>query len=223
MFRFPRRRIALPGFRRELAVLPQVAERVSLPVPVPTMVSHDDDPVEPWPFTGARLVPGRELAETALAGERRAAAAVGRFLRELHAPGRVRWSVWICPWTPCNAHRRALVWTRRVGSTVILCRKERGGPIRASNGCSTRLRTWMHQWGNRLWFTETFTCGMSCSTPRASSKASSIGAMHVWRTPPWTSPLLTAPSRAERGRRSSPGTGRLTLSGGCERGLWQSD
>jgi aminoglycoside phosphotransferase (APT) family kinase protein len=88
VFRFPRRRIALPGGQRELAVLPQVAERLSLPVPVPTLVSHDDDPVEPWPFTGARLIPGTELAETALPGERRgaAAAAVGRFLRELHAP-----------------------------------------------------------------------------------------------------------------------------------------
>ena len=87
VFRFPRRRIALAGFRRELAVLPRLASRLPIPIPVPTLVSLDDDPVEPWPFAGARLLPGVELAETGLPDEGRLAAAadVGRFLRELHA------------------------------------------------------------------------------------------------------------------------------------------
>jgi aminoglycoside phosphotransferase (APT) family kinase protein len=87
VFRFPRRRLAVPGFRRELAVLPRIATRLPLPVPEPEFVSADDDPVDPWPFAGARLLPGRELADTGLPdGERRAAAAaVGAFLRELHA------------------------------------------------------------------------------------------------------------------------------------------
>ncbi len=86
VFRFPRRQLAVPGFRRELAVLPRIATRLPLPVPEPEFVA-DDDPVDPWPFAGARLLPGRELADTGLPdGERRAAAAaVGAFLRQLHA------------------------------------------------------------------------------------------------------------------------------------------
>jgi aminoglycoside phosphotransferase (APT) family kinase protein len=87
VFRFPRRQLAVPGFRRELAVLPRIATRLPLPVPEPEFVADDDDPVDPWPFAGARLLPGRELADTGLPdGERRAAAAaVGAFLRQLHA------------------------------------------------------------------------------------------------------------------------------------------
>jgi aminoglycoside phosphotransferase (APT) family kinase protein len=86
-FRFPRRAIALPGFRRELAVLPRLAASLPLPVPVPELVASDDDPVEPWPFAGARFLPGRELAETGLPDDARvpAARAVGDFLRTLHS------------------------------------------------------------------------------------------------------------------------------------------
>ena len=87
VFRFPRRQLAVPGLRRELAVLPWIVTRLPLPVPEPEFVADDDDPVDPWPFAGSRLLPGRELADTGLPdGERRtAAAAVGAFLRELHA------------------------------------------------------------------------------------------------------------------------------------------
>jgi aminoglycoside phosphotransferase (APT) family kinase protein len=47
-------------------------------------------PAYPWPFWGARLLPGQELAEADLRDARRAAAAaqVGEFLRALHDP---RW------------------------------------------------------------------------------------------------------------------------------------
>ena len=85
VFRFPRREMALPGFRRELAVLPRIAARLPLPVPVPEVVG-DDDAADPWPFTGARLLPGRELAEAGLSDADRAgvAAEVGAFLRALH-------------------------------------------------------------------------------------------------------------------------------------------
>jgi aminoglycoside phosphotransferase (APT) family kinase protein len=88
VFRFPRRAVALPGFRRELTVLPRLAPLLPLPVPVPELIAADeDDP--PWPFTGARLLPGRELAEAALPDSKRtaAAAALGMFLRVLHHPG----------------------------------------------------------------------------------------------------------------------------------------
>jgi aminoglycoside phosphotransferase (APT) family kinase protein len=90
-FRFPRRAIALPGVRREIAVLPAIAPLLPLPVPVPEVVGSDGDPDGPWPFTGARLLPGRELAGSRLPDTARvpAATASGAFLRELHSP-RVR-------------------------------------------------------------------------------------------------------------------------------------
>jgi aminoglycoside phosphotransferase (APT) family kinase protein len=88
VFRFPRRAIALPGFTRELAVLPAVAARLPLPVPAPVWVATDDDAAEPWPFAGARLLPGTELADAALPDADRApaAAVLGRFLAVLHHP-----------------------------------------------------------------------------------------------------------------------------------------
>ena len=87
-FRFPRRAVALPGVRRELAVLPRIAPLLPLPVPVPEVVGSAGDPAEPWPFTGARLLPGRELADAELGDLARvsAASATGAFLRALHSP-----------------------------------------------------------------------------------------------------------------------------------------
>ena len=86
-FRFPRRAIALPGIRREIAVLPAIAPALPLAVPVPELVGTDRHPQDPWPFTGARLIPGRELAETDRDQPRTAAAAaLGAFLRVLHGP-----------------------------------------------------------------------------------------------------------------------------------------
>ena len=87
-FRFPRRAVALPGVRREIAVLPRIAPLLPLPVPVPEVVGSDGEPSEPWPFTGARLLPGRELADAGPADGARvpAAAATGAFLRALHSP-----------------------------------------------------------------------------------------------------------------------------------------
>lgn len=87
VFRFPRRQIAVPGFVREIAALPRLAGLLPLPVPVPELVARDDDPDDPWPFAGARLLPGRELADAGLPDDARhgAAAALGTFLRRLHA------------------------------------------------------------------------------------------------------------------------------------------
>jgi aminoglycoside phosphotransferase (APT) family kinase protein len=87
VFRFPRREVAVPLMDRELAVLPGLAPRVPLPVPVPELVGHPADGY-PWPFWGARLVPGVELAEARLADDMREALAgqVGTFLRVLHDP-----------------------------------------------------------------------------------------------------------------------------------------
>jgi aminoglycoside phosphotransferase (APT) family kinase protein len=90
LFRFPRREIAIPGVRREIAVLPRLAARLPLPVPDPQFVGQPS-PRYPWPFFGARLLPGGELADSGLADAQRAeaAASVGHFLRILHDPGLV--------------------------------------------------------------------------------------------------------------------------------------
>ena len=87
-FRFPRRAMALAGVRREIAVLPVIAPMLPLPIPSPVYVGTDDHPHDPWPFFGARLVPGTELARSMLPETSRAPAAeaAGLFLRRLHAP-----------------------------------------------------------------------------------------------------------------------------------------
>ena len=86
-FRFPRRQIAIPGVRRELAVLPRLAPLISIPIPVPTFVGQQSERF-PWPFFGTRLLPGNEIADAELSDEARVAVGVelGRFLRHLHAP-----------------------------------------------------------------------------------------------------------------------------------------
>ena len=86
LFRFPRREIALDGVGRELRVLPLLAPQLPLPVPEPLFVGAAG-PAFPWPFFGAAVIPGRELAEAQLDDRGRAALArpLGVFLRALHA------------------------------------------------------------------------------------------------------------------------------------------
>ncbi|GGL03477.1 phosphotransferase [Planomonospora parontospora] len=86
-FRFPRRAVALPGVEREIATLPILAARLPLVLPVPARVGRPSG-AYPWPFWGAELIPGEELAEADLSeeGRVRAAAGLGAFLHALHAP-----------------------------------------------------------------------------------------------------------------------------------------
>lgn len=90
LFRFPRRQVAVPGVQREIAVLPRLAPRLPLPIPDPQFAGQPSARY-PWPFFGARLLPGTELADAGLADSERgpAAASVGAFLRALHDPGLV--------------------------------------------------------------------------------------------------------------------------------------
>lgn len=85
-FRFPLRAIAIPGFERELEVLPRLAPLLPLPVPLPVFVG---EPVAdyPWPFFGCKLLPGAEAGEAALDDDARLAVGLelARFLRTLHA------------------------------------------------------------------------------------------------------------------------------------------
>jgi aminoglycoside phosphotransferase (APT) family kinase protein len=87
LFRFPRREIAVPGVMREIAVLPKLAARLPLPVPDPKFAGQPSARY-PWPFFGARLLPGTELADAGLTDTELApaAVAVGEFLRVLHDP-----------------------------------------------------------------------------------------------------------------------------------------
>lgn len=86
-FRFPRRAVVVPGTELELAVLPRVAELLPLPVPAPVHVGRPEKRF-PWPFYGARLLPGAEIGEAALSDRDRGRLArpLARALRTLHAP-----------------------------------------------------------------------------------------------------------------------------------------
>jgi aminoglycoside phosphotransferase (APT) family kinase protein len=86
-FRFPRRRVALAGVRREMALLPRLAP--SLPLAIPD-AAYPGAPTNefPWPWFGSRIVEGREIADCEpLTDTQRMALAVelAGFLRALHA------------------------------------------------------------------------------------------------------------------------------------------
>ena len=105
-FRFPRRAIVLPGFRIELELLPLLAPLLPVAVPVPFHVGAPSEEF-PWPFAGARLIPGHEATGT---GDRAAlAVALARALRVLHAPATLEA---VGAGLPEDANRRADMQTR---------------------------------------------------------------------------------------------------------------
>jgi aminoglycoside phosphotransferase (APT) family kinase protein len=81
-FRFPRRAIAMPLIEREIELLPQLAPLLPLPIPVPTHIGRASAEF-PWPFFGAQLVPGREVADADVEPVT-FGAQLGAFLRDLH-------------------------------------------------------------------------------------------------------------------------------------------
>jgi aminoglycoside phosphotransferase (APT) family kinase protein len=85
LFRFPRREVVVPGFLRELELLPRLAPALPLPVPVVEVRGEPDERFR-WPWAGFRLLPGRELAEVEAddAARARHGRELGRFLRALH-------------------------------------------------------------------------------------------------------------------------------------------
>ncbi len=85
--RFPRRAVAVPGVQREIALLPRLAPRLPLPIPVPTLLGRPDDGY-PWPFVASPYLPGTEPAHAVLDDAARSALAIplAGFLRALHAP-----------------------------------------------------------------------------------------------------------------------------------------
>jgi aminoglycoside phosphotransferase (APT) family kinase protein len=85
-FRIPHREVAITGVERELAVLPELAPRLPLPVPLPVFVGEPADGY-PWPFFGAELLPGEEAGSAELDDDQRLEVALelARFLRALHS------------------------------------------------------------------------------------------------------------------------------------------
>ncbi|HET7784823.1 MAG TPA: phosphotransferase [Myxococcales bacterium] len=85
VFRFPRRKAAVPMIEAELRVLPRIAGRLPLPVPLPELRGAAGADF-PWPFAGHRLLQGVTADRAAPGPELRLAAAglLGRFLRALH-------------------------------------------------------------------------------------------------------------------------------------------
>jgi aminoglycoside phosphotransferase (APT) family kinase protein len=86
VFRFPRRRTWADLLEREIAVLPEVARHVPVPISAPTYVGL---PTEffPWHFAGYPLIAGSTACALALDDTERTALArpIGTFLRSLHA------------------------------------------------------------------------------------------------------------------------------------------
>ncbi len=82
VFRFVRRRIAVPLLERETSILPRIAAQLPLSVPHPKWVGR----VENWPFAGYRRLMGTPASDQVLDDSARCAAArpLGEFLRSLH-------------------------------------------------------------------------------------------------------------------------------------------
>jgi aminoglycoside phosphotransferase (APT) family kinase protein len=82
VFRFPRRAVVVPGLRREIAVLPGL--ELPLAVPRPELIG---EPAEgfPFPWCGARFLPGREPLGLSEAQRDRLGRPLAEFLRALHA------------------------------------------------------------------------------------------------------------------------------------------
>jgi len=86
VFRFPRRQIAVPTLQYEARLLPRIAARLPLPVPIPQFCGQPSQEY-PWPFSGYRLLPGHTASAAALDDSQRLGAAepIARFLRALHS------------------------------------------------------------------------------------------------------------------------------------------
>jgi aminoglycoside phosphotransferase (APT) family kinase protein len=86
VFRFPRRQVAVELLATEQRVLPAIAPRLPLAVPVPTMFGEAGDQFC-WPFSGYSMLPGRPACMAVLTPHQRenSAESLARFLATLHA------------------------------------------------------------------------------------------------------------------------------------------
>lgn len=86
IFRFPRRKIALPLLEAEWCALPKLAARLPLPIPIPKW-RGSPTPSFPWPFIGYRMIPGFTACYANLLEDERTSLAepIAQFLAKLHA------------------------------------------------------------------------------------------------------------------------------------------
>lgn len=86
VFRFPRRQVAVPLMETEIRMLPSLAARLPLPIPIPRWVGRPENPY-PWPFSGYALISGETADQAALGESERCGLArpLGEFLAALHA------------------------------------------------------------------------------------------------------------------------------------------
>jgi aminoglycoside phosphotransferase (APT) family kinase protein len=141
-FRFPRREIAIAGVERELEVLPRLAPLLPVPIPVPNFLGQPSDRF-PWPFFGARLLPGQEAADARLGDDGRVelGGALGRFLRVLHEP-ETRALVDPQDALPVDVNRRADMPARVQIAREWLAELERLGSWSARESSSTPRSSW---------------------------------------------------------------------------------
>jgi aminoglycoside phosphotransferase (APT) family kinase protein len=83
--RLPRRELAVPLVRNEQRVLPQLAPRLPLAIPVPERIGAPACGY-PWPWSLSRFLPGRIAAVAPPADPEAAAETLGAFLAALHQP-----------------------------------------------------------------------------------------------------------------------------------------
>ena len=95
VFRFPRRQSAVSLLNTENQVLPELASRVPLPVPVPKWIGKPSQRF-PWPFAGYRILPGRPVLGAGLDDEARwrLAKPLAEFLKALHSIPTADAQVW---------------------------------------------------------------------------------------------------------------------------------
>src|SRR6478672_13777044 len=68
VFRFPRREVAVPLLNHELAILPELAPVLPLPVPLPEKIGEPGKAFS-WPFAGYRVLKGRSATHAVLKDE----------------------------------------------------------------------------------------------------------------------------------------------------------
>lgn len=83
VFRFPRRYTAVPLIGVEVAVLPVIAQRLPLPVPIPFYVGEPGSKY-PHPFLGYRRLAGDTMDRAPLGDPGEGAETLGHFLGQLH-------------------------------------------------------------------------------------------------------------------------------------------
>jgi aminoglycoside phosphotransferase (APT) family kinase protein len=86
VFRFPRKEKIVPFLETEIALLPELASLLPVPIPVPQHIGVPSDAF-PWPFFGAPRLPGVELCDAPEASRDLLAPQLGRLLRTLHSRG----------------------------------------------------------------------------------------------------------------------------------------